>query len=500
MNPKLKAAREAYADACKRMADAADAYENAPEDATDEQLGDLSAAFDTAKAEAERCKREVERIEEILEARASHPVPGEPAPEPEPRGDRLEVNEPATYSRTNTRDSFFLDLARAQTRTGLTADVEKRLERHRKEMTDEVERRNRIAEQRFSTELDGMVNELLKGLPLAQQLRVYRAIEMVGLVEKRTTTRIDGSAGEFVPPVWMLDEYAEFARAGRPFADAVRAIPLPDNTDSISIPRITQGHLTGFQTQDAQALASQDLQSAMVTAPVRTAGGYADYALQVLEQSPIAFDQLIFEDLFADMDMRIDLGCISGDGGPGNFLGILNTAGINSISYTDGTPTVPELYPKLADSLNQAAAARKRVPTHFWWATRRWFWAAKELDSSNRPYFIAASNGPNNAVGIVEAVPVEGGPVTNAFAVPVNIDNNIPTNLGGGTNEDRIIATRMADHVLLEGGIRAEAFREPLSDKVGIRFRVYKYAAFTAGRFPAGTSVVSGTGLVTPTF
>jgi hypothetical protein len=86
------------------------------------------------------------------------------------------------------------------------------------------------------------------------------------------------------------------------------------------------------------------------------------------------------------------------------------------------------------------------------------------------------------------------------IGVPVWIDNSMPTNLGGGTNEDRIIASRMQDHVLMEGDIRAEAFREPLSDKVGVRFRIYKYAAFTAGRFPGGTSVIAGTGLSTPSF
>jgi HK97 family phage major capsid protein len=89
----------------------------------------------------------------------------------------------------------------------------------------------------------------------------------------------------------------------------------------VFIPRITTGSLTGFQTQDNQALANQDLATAMVEAPVRTVGGYQDYALQLLEQSPMAFDQLIYEDLMADMDLRVDIGCLNGDGGPATSSG-----------------------------------------------------------------------------------------------------------------------------------------------------------------------------------
>lgn len=510
MNEKLKRAAEAYAAACKTLEERAQAYSAAPDDATDEQLEELSRAFDEAKAEAETRKKEHDKLDEIERARVEHPTPSEPAPGEEREGEgvpagSLRVTEPPVYAKHNLRDSYFLDLARKSCRVGVTGEVEKRIDLHTKQIQAESERRDKLATGALTRELDDMVDDLLKSLPVAQAQRVLRAIEnegsLIRFTEQRAGSRLDGSGGEFVPPLWMLDEYAALARASRPFADEVRKIPLPSGTDTVNIPRITTGSLTGFQAQDNQALANQDLATAMVEAPVRTVGGYQDYALQLLEQSPIAFDQLIYEDLMSDMDLRIDIGCISGDGGPGNFLGILNVAGINAITYTDATPTIPELYPKLADCLNQAANNRKRVPTHFWWHTRRWFWAAKELDSQFRPFFIAASNGPTNAYGVSpnETI-VEGGPVTNVIGVPLWINNSMPTNLGGGTNEDRVIATRMLDHVLMEGDIRAEAFREPLSDKVGVRFRIYKYAAFTAGRFPAGTSVASGTGFTTPTF
>jgi hypothetical protein len=42
----------------------------------------------------------------------------------------------------------------------------------------------------------------------------------------------------------------------------------------------------------------------------------------------------------------------------GQHLGMLNASGINAITYTDGTPTVAELWPKEVDAVRQVAAQR----------------------------------------------------------------------------------------------------------------------------------------------
>ncbi|MEZ5101173.1 MAG: phage major capsid protein [Thermoleophilia bacterium] len=508
MNPKLRAAREAYRNAVATLRAADEAYQNAPETMPADEVDGLWTAFQTAETEAERCAREVERLEQVERARTAHPAPSEPAEGEERGGDGGETPdvrvgaEPATYQRHDLHTSFFLDMARVSMRQGITPQVRERLQRHGREMVAEAERRDRIESRHAERELDDAINEVLRALPPVAAGLVLRALEQQGgPISRRGVTRLDGSAGEFMPPLWMLEDYAALVRANRPFADACRGIPLPAGTDSISVPRITQGGLAGFQTGDLQTITSQDMTSAMVTAPVRTIAGFQDYALQVLEQSPVAFDQIIFPDLFADMDLRLDLSVLNGTG-VNDFLGVLNTPGINSVAYTDASPTVPELWPKIADALNQVANGRKRVPTHLWMATRRWFWGASQLDTAGRPFFMANSNGPNNALATFSggAAEVEGGPVTNLLGVNTHLENSMPTTLGGGTNEDRIITSVMSDHLLFEGGVRAEAFKEILSDKIGVRFRVYKYAAFTAGRYPAATAVIAGTGLATPTF
>lgn len=491
MNQKLKAARQRLQELLTRMHEAADAYE-ANEDAEQDEA--LSTAFDDAAGEVERAQSEVNRLERIDQARRDNPLPDQSDPDADPT---IRVNEPATYSRSNPRNSFFLDHARIELGRGDVEGARSRLALHAREQHTELERRERVREQRMEEGLERMIREA----PPALQRMFYRGAEEGWLVERRDISRTDGAGGEFVPPLWLLDEYAEAARAGRPFADACRQIELPSGTDSINIPRITTGTLTGVQTADNAAVTEQDIVTNSVNAPVRTIAGQQDIALQLLEQSPIAFDEIIFADLLADHAMQLDTQTLNGSGAAGQLLGILNVAGINAVTYTDVTPTVPELYPKLADALNQASNARKRVPTHFWWASRRWFWAAKEVDSSSRPFFVSTSGGvvPMNALGGYNGQANEG-PVSNVIGVPVHLDLNIPANLGAGTNEDRVIATVMPDHVLFEGGIRTRVLKEVLSGTLTVRLQVYSYVAFTAGRFPAGTSVISGTGLVTPTF
>lgn len=84
--------------------------------------------------------------------------------------------------------------------------------------------------------------------------------------------------------------------------------------------------------------------------------------------------------------------------------------------------------------------------------------------------------------------------------LPVYTDANIPVNLGAGTNQDEIYVARFADMIFMEGPIRTEVFRDIGSANATVRFRLYAFVNFFAGRFPGGISRITGTGLVAPTF
>jgi HK97 family phage major capsid protein len=392
------------------------------------------------------------------------------------------VREPLTYQRGDNR-SYFLDLARGQLR-GDTEAAE-RINRHGREMDVEMPRRE---EQRARHARE----ELAK---LDRELRHPRG---ESVFEKRVNpNRTDGQGGYFVPPLWLIDEYVDLPRFGRTLANTVFNMPLPTGTDSINVPKVATGTATGVQTADAAAVTSTDLTDTFVTAPVRTIAGQQDVAMQLLDQSPASFDEIVFADLLADYNQRLDTQCISGSGASGQLLGVLNVSGINAITYTDATPTLPELYPPLMQALSQSAKNRKMMPTAVFLTPSRWFWAASQLDSQNRPFILPEQNAPFNPLALQTGGDVEG-PVGRVLNFPLLADGNIPANLGAGTNEDRIIVSRTSDMYLWEGSMRTRVLQEVLSGTLQVRFQLYNYAAFMPHRRPEQISVISGTGQIAP--
>ncbi|MER6533011.1 phage major capsid protein [Streptomyces sp900105755] len=403
---------------------------------------------------------------------------------------RVEVlSEPMTYER-DSGHSYFLDLARVQLNRGDgdggVASALERLQRHGKEIDVEMPKRELARRQAADRDRDKLDRDLrLRGRGTVFEKRV-------------NPNRVDGQGGYFVPPLWLIDEYIDLPRFGRTFANSVRNMTLPPGTDSVNVPKIATGTKVDVQSADAQPVTSQDLTDTFVSAPVRTLAGQQDVAIQLLDQSPAAFDEITFADLIADYNMRLDIQCINGSGTSGQLKGVLNVSGINSVTYTDGTPTLPELYLPTMQALSQSATKRKMMPSAMFLTPARWFWMASQLDSQNRPFILPETNAPFNPLALQTGGDVEG-PVGRVLNFPLLADGNIPSNLGAGTNEDRMITARTSDLYLWEGSMRSRVLQEVLSGTLQVRFQVYNYAAFMPDRRPETISVISGTGLVAPT-
>jgi hypothetical protein len=204
-------------------------------------------------------------------------------------------------------------------------------------------------------------------------------------------------------------------------------------------------------------------------------------------------------DLIADYNMQLDIQAIAGSGSAGQIQGVLGLSGINATTYTDATPTVPELYPKVASQLNDIATTRILPATAIFMHARRWYWMTAALDANNRPLVVPVANGRYLDLANIDEVAAEG-PVGTLQGLPVFIDPNIPINLGAGTNEDRVIASRFTDHWGWESILRTRVLPERKSGNLTVVLQLYAYVAATAGRYPKASSVMSGTGLITPTF
>lgn len=315
-------------------------------------------------------------------------------------------------------------------------------------------------------------------------------------VETRVNpNRTDGQGGFFVPPLWIVDEWVALLRAGRALADRTHRLDLPTGTDSVNFPKVNTGTTTAIQAADAGGVSSTDLTDTSVSASVRTIAGQQDVALQLIEQSPINFDEVVFADLAADYNQKLDLQVISGSNASGQMKGLLTLAGTNAVTYTDATPTLPELWVPLMQSLSLIAKLRFQSPDTIGLHPSLWYWMCSQLDTTGRP-LIAPSAGAMNAISVLNATAGAEGVVGSIGNVDIVADANMPTNLGAGSNETRIIAGRYTDAFLMEGALRTRAIPEVLSGTLQVRLQVYNYAAFLPDRYPTAFSVVSGTGLI----
>ncbi|MER5821177.1 phage major capsid protein [Streptomyces mirabilis] len=437
---------------------------------------DLSAdevtRFEAKRSEIQSIDRQIEDAEEAerraATAGAIHARYGQGG-SPGGSGPRWHAGPDEVYRR-GANVSYFQDLANA--RINPTPDVHERLNQHASQMDRAI----------AMGDIDRVA-------------RKWTGSEPNGIEYRVNPNRTDGQGGYFVPPAWLIEQYVDYARPSRAVADLCHPLALPPGTDVINLPRVATGTAVGVQTADAAAVTSQDMTDDFVTGPVRTIAGQQDAALQLLEQSPVGFDEVVFRDLQGDYNQKLDLQVLSGSGSAGQLKGILNVSGINAVTYTDATPTLPELWLPLMQSASKVAGGIYLPPDAIAMHTARWFWANSQLDTANRP--LLGGEGPMNAMGSANPRAAEGA-MGRMGGLPAVADANIPNNLGGGTNEDRMIIARFDELYLWESTPRVRVLQEVLSGTLQVRFQLYNYVAFIPDRRPKGISVISGTGLVAP--
>ncbi|MFJ2004806.1 phage major capsid protein [Streptomyces chartreusis] len=448
-------AREREEILAKRKAITDLAEEEAREDLLPEEDTEFRELTGQIRAKDDELRQLDERIAELSdEAERSRTVTEGAAAVKRAKARVETVHEARTYERGNGR-SYLQDLARVQLRMDNDGQSEERLRRHAQDVVSDPE---------------------------------YRDLD-----------RTDGNGGYAVPPLWLMSQYIELARAGRAYANLCTQQPLPPGTDSINIPKVTSGTSTAIQTADNAGVSETDMDDDFITAPVKTIAGQQDVAIQLLDQSPVSFDEVIFRDLVADRATKTDLQVISGSGASGQVTGVRGTSGIETVTYTDATPTVAKLYSKVADAVQRVHTLRFMAPTVIVMHPRRWAYLLAATDSNGRPLVVPEAGNPQNAIATLGAVAAEQ-VVGQMHGLPVVTDPSMPTTLGAGTNQDVIHVLRASDLLLYESGVRSRVLPEVGSGTLTVRLQVYGYLAFTAARYPKSVVEIGGTGLVAPSF
>ena len=317
--------------------------------------------------------------------------------------------------------------------------------------------------------------------------------------------RRDVGTGNFaglVIPQYLVDLAAPLARAGRPTADfATNKMVLPPAGMTLNISRMTTGTSTAVQAAENDAISETNADDTLLTVNVRTIAGQQDISKQAIERGT-GIDSFIIQDLIRGWHTTLDDQILNGDGNSGSILGLSNTVGIGSVTYTDASPTVAELYPKLADAYQKVQTGAFMNPTHWIMHPRRLAFLLASVDSAGRPLVVPTLNGPMNAFATGAGQAFYGNSGYSLMGLPIVADANVTTTAGAGTNQDEIYCVTAPEFHLWEqaGSPFALNFDATGAGSLTIKSVVYGYAAATAGRYPAAFSKISGTGLVTPTF
>ena len=365
----------------------------------DKNLSDLQArslTLDSRIAELRQIK-ERNMAAELMKAEVK--AMGGQETETKSVGGAIVRNEPLTYSQNRADHSFFNDVFAAYIVKDRNA--EDRINRHQQEM----------------------------------------AIE--------TRAGDTGSYSGLVVPQYLTDLAAPLARAGRPFADQCRALPLPDSGMTLNISRVTTGATAAVQASENSAVSNTDIDDTLLTSTIATVASAQQISRQAMERGT-GVDALITSDMVGAMATVLDNQLINGSGSSGQLLGISQVSGINSVTYNDSSPTVAELYPKLLDAIQQINTGIFRAPDLIVMHPRRLAYLQAAVDTTGRPIVLPIANVPQNAMGTGPTTGY-GNSGTQIAGIPIVTDANVRTDLGAGT-EDAIYVVSSGDMLLFEDG------------------------------------------------
>ena len=313
-------------------------------------------------------------------------------------------------------------------------------------------------------------------------------------IERRDVT--SAAFAGLIVPQFLTDLAAPFARAGRPFLDAARKHQLPAEGLTISISKVTTGSATAVQTEGA-AVQETDMDDTKLDVSVVTVAGQQNVSRQAIERGT-NIDSLVMADLVSAYHTNLDSLNVT------TSATSLTNVITQVVTYTDASPTVAELYPKIVDAVQRIQTNFFAGPNFILMHPRRLAFILAAVDDQKRPLAVPVPNfNGQPAFASGDGAPVYGNSGYTMLGLPIITDANVTTANGAGTNEDVIIIGNTQEAHLFEQGNGEPMmlrFEQPKAAELDITMIVYGYSAFTADRYNKAFALVGGTGLVTPTF
>ena len=347
------------------------------------------------------------------------------------------------------------------------------------------------------------VNSFLSDAISSEFNNNYEAAERINRYNREITLeKRDVGTANFaglVVPQYLIDLYANLARAGRPVADICRKHVLPAQGMTVNISKVTTGTAVGYQAAENDTATETNIDDTLLTVNVNTISGMQDVSKQAILRGA-NIEEVVLADLISAYNTKLDDGILNGSGSSGQPTG-LTTALTQVVTFTDASPTVGELYPKIVDAIQRVQSNVFSGPNYIIMHPRRLGFLLAAVDSQNRPLVVPNANGPMNAIGTFSGLGYGMSGQYSMLGLPIITDANVITNNGDGANEDLIYVVSSDEMHLWEAPQMPTYVRfEQPDGKVAIRIVLFGFSAFTAQRRPLAGAYIGGTGLVAPTF
>lgn len=299
------------------------------------------------------------------------------------------------------------------------------------------------------------------------QARLHRhAREM-----RDVTTGGDGQG--FQVPYYFGDAVATAARATTKAFDFTTRRPMPEWGMEIEVP-VTGTGVSAAVYEENAAITETDVVATSPNAPVVTLAAEVEVSMQLAERSRGLVDQVIATDATAALGATLDVQLLNGSGSNGEMTGLLNQSGITESTYTDASPTLAEYRREVWALQRNVIVASGREPDVMVWGPTRSAWAWSGTDAS-----------------------LTRQTTSQDFPAPGVIVSAVPTTLGAGTDEDRLLLLHRDSVYLYASPVTYKVFTDPLSANGTVRLQARMYAA-VALRTPSAVGVLKGTGTVVP--
>lgn len=329
------------------------------------------------------------------------------------------------------------------------------------------------------------VQKANKGVVAAREA-LTKDIEGLNEEGKAMTEGTAAQGGYLVRPAIerQLVEARELDNVLRPLCSKLNV-----TTNSIQLDQLGLTTTAGWVAELAQKVEGTGMTLATVTASVFTAAGLATISNQLLQDSNPAVDGLVTADLRKRLVALEEAAFINGTGS-GQPLGILNTPGIGATPLTATTAT--DLVDAILDSIAQVETDHG-APSAILMHPRTWTFILKAKDTDGAWLLGSPSDIRRD---LTQSRTIARGPQKFLWGYPVVTSNRVPTNLGAGTNESRVVVGDFQEALILDRqGITVDESSHVYFTTNQTVFRAEERVGFTAARTPLAFNVVGGAGL-----